>query len=92
MARSFFYPAKGMICSCAKDRSRENWSAIWATDTIAVAKQAMSNVTYTKIGPRKWTICFSDRAAYLQSADAIKRQQLAKAGARLAEILNHIWP
>lgn len=70
----------------------ENWSAIWATDTIAVAKQAMSNVTYTKIGPRKWTISFSDRAAYLQSADAIKRQQLAKAGARLAEIVNHIWP
>jgi hypothetical protein len=32
------------------------------------------------------------QGAYLASADTIKRQQLAKAGARLAELLNAIWP
>jgi len=30
--------------------------------------------------------------AYLHKVDKIKRQQLAKAGARLAEIPNAIWP
>jgi hypothetical protein len=70
----------------------ENWSAAWATDTILVAKKAMANTTYAKTGPRKWTISFADRAAYLRDADAIKRQQLAKAGARLAAIVNKVWP
>jgi hypothetical protein len=30
--------------------------------------------------------------AYLRKIDTIKREQLAKAGARLAAILNAIWP
>jgi hypothetical protein len=39
----------------------------------------------------KWAVVFDDHAKYLQSMDAIKRQQLAKGGARLAELLNAIW-
>lgn len=69
----------------------ENWAAIWATDTIEVSKQAMVNVTYQKTGPRKWTITFSDRDTYLKDADKLKRQQLAKAGARLAAVVNRIF-
>lgn len=40
----------------------------------------------------KWSVSFDDHTTYLRSMDAIKRQQLAKGGARLAEILNAIWP
>jgi len=40
----------------------------------------------------KWSVSFDDHTTYLRSMDAIKRQQLAKGGARLAEILNTIWP
>jgi hypothetical protein len=40
----------------------------------------------------QWAVVFTDHAAYLRSMDAIKRRQLAKGGARLAEILNAIWP
>jgi hypothetical protein len=40
----------------------------------------------------QWTVSFDDHDAYLRSMDAIKRKQLAKGGARLAEILNAIWP
>jgi hypothetical protein len=29
---------------------------------------------------------------YLRQMDEIKRQQLAKGGARLAQLLNAIWP
>lgn len=70
----------------------ENWAAIWATDTIVVSKKAMADVTYKKIGSRKWTIAYSDRANYLKDADMLKRQQLAKGGARLAEIVNRLFP
>jgi hypothetical protein len=40
----------------------------------------------------KWSVVFDDHDAYLRSMDAIKRKQLAKGGARLAELLNAIWP
>ena len=35
---------------------------------------------------------FPDCAAYQRMEDAIKRKQLAKAGSRLAALLNAIWP
>jgi hypothetical protein len=39
----------------------------------------------------KWAVVFEDHSGYLQVMDTIKRQQLAKGGAHLAEILNTIW-
>jgi len=39
-----------------------------------------------------WSITFPDHVAYVAARDAIKREQLAKAGARLANLLNAIWP
>ena len=75
------------------DKGRvENWSLAWATDTILVAQQAFSETTFTASSNGKWSISFSDRDSYLRTADALKRKQLAKAGARLAELLNAIWP
>jgi hypothetical protein len=70
----------------------ENWSVAWATDTVLVAKKAMANVKFTQTGPRQWTIDFTDRVAYFRDADDIKKQQLVKSGARLAAIVNRIWP
>jgi hypothetical protein len=75
-----------------RDRGRiENWSVAWASDTVLAAQQAFSEATFAPNGNR-WTISFTDRDAYLRAADALKREQLAKAGARLAELLNAIWP
>jgi hypothetical protein len=70
----------------------ENWAADWASDTILVAQEALAGTSYTRTGDKKWSVAFVDRAAYERAADAIKRRQLAKAGARLAEIMNTIWP
>jgi S1/P1 Nuclease len=76
----------------------ESWPAAWATDTILVAQDAFKGVSFQLTDPppkatfNKWTLTFDDRMAYLRSMDAIKRKQLAKGGARLAEILNAIWP
>ena len=55
--------------------------------------QAFSETTFARAADDKgWTISFTDREGYIRAADALKRKQLAKAGARLAALLNFIWP
>ncbi len=75
----------------------ESWPAAWASDTILVARDAFAHLGFvpiTKTAPLNcnWAVVFDDHDAYLRSMDAIKRKQLAKGGARLAELLNAIWP
>lgn len=73
----------------------ENWAGDWATDTLQVAKTAFQGLSFAQTDPPphpKWAVIFPDRLTYMHLADEIKRQQLAKAGARLAQILNTIWP
>jgi hypothetical protein len=76
----------------------ESWPEAWATDTLLVAQDAFKGLSFQLVDPppkpkgNKWTVSFDDHMAYLRSMDAIKRKQLAKGGARLAEILNAIWP
>lgn len=83
----------------AKDTDRvENRSFAWATDTMKVAPQAFAGATFAKVQPSPahpkggWSIVFPDHAAYSRARDDIKRQQMAKAAARLADLLNTIWP
>ena len=76
----------------------EDWPAAWASDTILVARSAFAGVTFTfkqSTPPDTklvWLVSFEDHTAYLWQMDQIKRRQLAKGGARLAQILNAIWP
>jgi hypothetical protein len=70
----------------------ETWPVAWATDTLLVARRAFAGTTFMETAALKWSVSFDDRAAYLAAQDAIKRKQLAKAGARMAELLNAIWP
>ena len=77
----------------------ESWPVAWASDTILVSHDAFAGLNFrlTETHPgnppsNTWTVLFEDHVAYLRWQDAIKRKQLAKGGARLAEILNAIWP
>lgn len=70
----------------------EQRPAEWATDTIQAGKQAFSGLRFARSEPLKWTVIFDDRQAYGMAEDQIKREQLAKGGARLAEVLNALWP
>ena len=73
----------------------EDWPAAWASDTILVSHDAFTGLTFELIQTQPgntWSVAFDDHLSYLRSQDAIKRKQLAKGGARLAEILNAIWP
>lgn len=72
----------------------EGWPAAWASDTIQVAHQAFDGLTYQRTQPPpkvEWSVSFDDHTGYLWLSDLVKRKQLAKGGARLAEILNTIW-
>jgi hypothetical protein len=73
----------------------EDWPANWASDTIQVSHQAFDGLNFQRSEPPpkvEWIVSFDDHTAYLWLADLIKRKQLAKGGARLAEALNAIWP
>jgi hypothetical protein len=72
----------------------EDWPGAWASDTILVSHDAFAGLKFELIRtqPNTWSVAFDDHVAYLRRQDAIKRQQLAKGGARLAELLNAIWP
>jgi hypothetical protein len=77
----------------------EGWPAAWASDTILVSHDAFAGLNFrlSETHPgnppsNTWTVLFEDHVAYLRWQDAIKRKQLAKGGARLAELLNAIWP
>jgi hypothetical protein len=67
-------------------------AAIVVPDTIIVSHDAFAGTKFRQTSASHWSITFHDHEAYLASEDRIKRQQLAKAGARLAELLNAIWP
>ena len=74
--------------------SMDGWPALWATDTVLVAHEAFKDLTFGPKADGKWPVSFGGHdkhIAYLHRMDEIKRRQLAKAEARLAEILNTIW-
>jgi S1/P1 Nuclease len=74
------------------DGAVENFAVAWASETVRASHSAFGGATFTGAGPSHWVIHFADRAAYWNRQDDLKRDQLAKAGARLAQLLNAIWP
>jgi hypothetical protein len=75
----------------ASQGALEDWPAAWASDTIVAAHGAFSGTKFRQTSKEHWSVTFNERNTYLSSQDQIKRLQLAKAGARLAELLNAIW-
>ncbi len=68
------------------------WSTAWARDTIRHAGAAFDNVKFSVRGDKgKWAATLTDRSGYNARKQALQRTQLAKAGGRLAQLLNEIW-
>jgi hypothetical protein len=67
------------------------WAASWASDTVKAAQIAFNGLTFLATAPG-WTVIYADRRKYDQDMDMLKGVQLAKGGARLAQVLNKIWP
>ncbi|MEY4751339.1 MAG: hypothetical protein RIQ60_3553 [Pseudomonadota bacterium] len=73
----------------------KDWPAQWATGTLHSARSAFDGLTYDHTGaskPAAWVVKIADRNAYAARRASLQEQQLALAGARLAQLLNTIWP
>ena len=70
----------------------EDWPSAWASESIVASQQAFAGLTFTKHGHENWAVHISERNAYNALQDQMKRDQLAKAGSRLAELLKTLWP
>jgi hypothetical protein len=73
----------------------KGWPALWASETVVTARSAFSGLSYTHTGalkPGDWVVKVADRAAYAVQRRSVQEQQVARAGARLAQLLNAVWP
>jgi hypothetical protein len=73
----------------------ETWPTAWAGETIGVARKSFEGISFVSIGAageRRWEARFDDRASYFKRKDEAQTRQLTLAGARLAQLLNSIWP
>lgn len=70
------------------------WPAAWATETLLASRAAFEGLAFQPdiAKPGHWTVEYTDRAAYLERKEAMQAQQLTRAGARLAQLLNALWP
>ena len=70
------------------------WPAAWASETLLVSRAAFDDLVFkpNAAKPGQWSVQFADRDAYFHRKDAIQARQLIRAGARLAQLLNALWP
>ncbi len=72
----------------------ETWAAAWATDTLQSAKIAYgAGLHYSSRSSddkHPWNITFDDRDSYATFRSTTQRHEIAKAGARLAQLLNSL--
>ena len=70
------------------------WPAAWASQTLLAARAAYAGIAFEpqSAATGHWTARFDDPAAYRLSKRRLQTEQLTRAGARLAQLLNAIWP
>ncbi len=66
----------------------------WATESVVAARTAYDGMRYARDAaqPKDWDVQFADPQGYGRTRRSLQAQRLIAAGARLAEILNSIWP
>lgn len=71
----------------------------WATESVVAAGKAYEGMSFVvdpaepdPTEPKAWDIKFVDKPAYMSELHRVQAKQLIKAGARLAALLNSIWP
>jgi hypothetical protein len=69
----------------------DQWAAAWATDTVLASHTAFDGLTF---GPEtsKGTWSVTEPTGYSAAKAALQQTQLVKAGARLAQLLQAIFP
>jgi hypothetical protein len=68
-------------------------AAIWAGETVRLSSDAFKGLTFgARNDQGKWPTAIDNAFLYRTRLENMQRQQLIKAGARLAELLKEIWP
>jgi hypothetical protein len=68
----------------------DDWQKVWASETVAQAQAAFTGLTFGAKQNKDWSVNLPN--GYSTKSRAIKKTQLTRAGARLAELLKAIWP
>jgi hypothetical protein len=67
-------------------------ATIWASETVMLSHAAFAGLTFAGEGSEHWSVQYANRDDYWKAQDKVKVDQIAKGGARLAQLLNAIWP
>ena len=72
-----------------------DWPVAWATETVLASHQAYGPLGYgAEVNPgtsqRSWAV--TEPAGYSAAKSALQKDQIVKAGARLAQVLEAVWP
>ena len=78
------------VAPMPKELAPADWPRALATDTLKEAREAFQGLSFGKKENGFWPATLS--AAYIDKMNGIKERQLVKAGARLAQLLERIWP
>lgn len=70
----------------------DGWSAKWATESLLASKDAFRDLTYEPLDKKakRYFVVLPD--GYRATSASLLRQRAIEAGARLAQILEAIWP
>jgi hypothetical protein len=68
----------------------EQWPVAWASETVMASHQAFAGLTFGPEASGKWPV--TEPAGYGAMRETLQKEQLVKAGARLAQILEALWP
>ncbi|MDM0064969.1 hypothetical protein [Variovorax sp. J31P207] len=66
------------------------WSTAWATETLTDGKVAFDGITYSAEDAHH-RHAINLPAGYAKMKADVQREEIAKAGARLAQVLTAIW-
>jgi len=74
----------------------ERWVDAWAQDSLAASREVFVGVHFSPAslqkGARVWQASFDDEAGYRTRRERLQIRQLTKAGARLAQLVNALYP
>lgn len=70
----------------------EGWSSKWATESLVSAKDAFKGLSYESLDHKAKLYFVTLPDGYRAASAAVLRKRAVEAGARLAQILEAIWP
>ena len=71
-----------------------HWAAAWAGESLRASRSAYAGLHFIDdpSQPGQWIAQFDDHADYWARKEALQETAIVEAGARLAQLLNTIWP